>query len=39
MGNENQLITADKALMGGETNENSIMSISGVECYEKGGIA
>lgn len=39
MGNGNQLITADKALMGGDTNGNSIMSISGVECYEKDGIA
>lgn len=39
MGNGNQLITADKALMGGDTNENSIMSISGVECYEKNGTA
>lgn len=39
MGNVGNLITADKALMGGDTNENSIMSISGVECYEKDGTA
>lgn len=39
MGNENQLITADKALMGENTNKNNIMSISGVECYEKDGTA
>lgn len=39
MGNVENLITADKALMGGETKENSIISISGVECYEKDGTA
>lgn len=39
MGNVENLITADKALMGGDTNGNGIMSISGVECYEKDGIA
>lgn len=39
MGNVGNLITADKALMGGNTNENSIISISGVECYEKDGTA
>lgn len=42
MGNGNQLITADKALMGGDTNKNNInniMSIGGVECYEKDGTA
>lgn len=39
MGNVGNLITADKSLMGGDTNENSIISISGVECYEKDGTA
>lgn len=37
-----KLITADKALMGGDTNKNNInniMSIGGVECYEKDGTA
>lgn len=39
MGNEERIITADKALMGEDTNGNSVMSISGVECYEKNGTA
>lgn len=39
MGNVGNLIADDKALMGGDTNGNSIMSISGVECYEKDGTA
>lgn len=42
MGNMENLTTADKAFMGGDTNKNNvnnIISIGGVECYEKDGTA